>query len=156
MKPGSLKAASPMGALVDHLQVCLWEGTHQDDLRLGHILPVPQQGDGGQAGLSLLIPPPPASLRQLPIFQACLFTLFPLLPSPGWQEWMFRRETALLPLPLPASFPSPCPSAPILLSAYMLEQFPSHLLVLNPEWGGWGQAEPTQCLCCSCSPQTVV
>lgn len=73
-----------MGALVDHLQVCLWEGTHQDDLRLGHILPVPQQGDGGQAGLSLLIPPPPSEPEAA--------SHFPGLPihtvSPAPQPWV--------------------------------------------------------------------
>lgn len=53
MRPGSLQAASPVGALGDHLQVCLWKGTHQDGLRVGHPLRVRQQGVGGRRACPL-------------------------------------------------------------------------------------------------------
>lgn len=103
---------------MDHLKVCLWRGTHQDDL-------------GGQEGLVFAHPtrePAAASsCPELPPHTACIaFT------SSGGVKGCSGRETALLPLSLPASFPSPCPSALILLSAYILEQLPCHLLELNP------------------------
>ena len=114
----------PVGTSVAHMQVCLWRG---------HSRMIWGQETGGsvprggclcsfhrQAHHSFRLPRPAPS--------RCIHCL---RGSCGVKE-RSGSEAALLPLPLLASFPSPCPSALILLSAYILEQFPCHLLELNP------------------------
>lgn len=135
---------------VDYLQACLWRDAQLYDWRMG------QGKEGLSLGavslLTLLV-----SLQQLPVFWACLFMTLPLLQSTvgsmkGWQEGrqpcsLFPRERLFrLPARLLPSFCQPVSwssSRAVCLSRILMG-------------GGMGQAEPTHCLCCSCSLQTVV
>lgn len=87
------------------------------------------------------------SLPPLPLPDACSRFSFVGLPL-WWCEGTPSKGVCLL--HSPANLSHPAHLLPSLCHP-PLGAGPVPLTELNPEPGGWGQAEPTHCLCCSCS-----